>query len=86
MSLKNQCKATNKIYKVWSHAVEDDSSSAECSTTKAKLLICLFSFDCNTSSLRCLHEAHMLLKKAQRAQAYLVWSTGAQLCEAAETD
>lgn len=51
-----------------------------------KLLICLFSFDCNTSLLRCLHAAHVLLKKAQRAHAGLVWSTGAQACEAAEID
>lgn len=73
-----------KIYKVWS--ARRDISSAECPTTEAKPLICFFSFDYNTSSLRCLHAAAVLLKKAQRARADLVWSTGAQVCEAAETD
>lgn len=81
---RNQCIATYEICKVWS--TRGDISSAECLRTEAKLLICLFSFDCNTSSLRCLYAAHVLLKKAQRAHAGLVWSTGAQAREAAEID
>lgn len=44
---RNQCTATYRIYKVWSTG--GDISSAECPTTRAKLLICLFSFDCNAS-------------------------------------
>lgn len=35
-------------------------------TTKLKPLISLFSFDCSTSSLKCLHAAHVLSKKRQR--------------------
>lgn len=35
-------------------------------TTKPKPLISLFSFDCSTSSLKCLHAAHVLSKKRQR--------------------
>lgn len=54
-------------YKIWS--TRGNASSAEWPTTEMKRLICLFSFDCNTSSSRCLHAAHVLLKKGQRAHA-----------------
>lgn len=38
----------------------------KCQTTKVKLLLCLFSFYCSASSLKCLHAAHVLSKKRQR--------------------